>query len=332
MYMRKANTDTAYEFELYNGDDIVNMEIPDQSWLVRELIPDTSVNILAGEEGCGKSLLAMDLALGVAGDVDPWLAYNVVTHGKVLFLNNELSFHSLARRLKKIGAGHPRLSNLIVPQFVPSLDECQEALTSLCETHQPKLVVVDCLYMSHNRDEKDSSGMKDLMRQLLKLRDDFNLAVLAVHHTKKGSRFSTMHNDNMRGTGVFGAISDTVIQMRRSSADESKRLLKPTKLRDGEDANRKCRLLSLNAETLTFVDEGETNETDHIAGDTPTASEQIDLKRVFQDEKTLFRGQIIQRCSAFGFSQRTIDRLIKKAIENGTLKSAGHGQYTISTN
>ena len=169
-----------------------------------------------------------------------------------------------------------------MPKEVPALTECWNTLNEVCEREKPCLIVVDCLYFAHDKDENDSSQMKALMRQFLALRDRFHLALLVIHHTKKAARYEKMHNDQMRGSNVFGGITDTVMQVRRSAADESKRIIKPTKFRHVSDENRKCKLLSLNNESLWFKDEGETDEGEHIASANPTAEEEIDFAEEYR--------------------------------------------------
>jgi RecA-family ATPase len=321
-----------FRFEVFNGLEIVKMDIPEQSFLIKNLLSDNSVNFLSGEEGCGKSLLAMNLAVSVATGATRWLEFEVMKPGKVLYLNNELAFSDFSRRLKAMGNNLPApgdLSNLIVPKEVPALSECWETLNELCEQERPVLGVVDCLYFTHDRDENDSSQMKALMRQFISLRDRYNLALLLIHHTKKGARYEKMHNDQMRGSNVFGGVTDTVLQVRRSATDEGKRILKPTKFRHVSDENRKCRLLSLNPESLWFRDEGEVDEGAHIATMGQTAEQEIDFVSVFSDAKELTRKEIQARCKSLGYAERTVDRLLKKAVEAGIMRLQSYGKYSL---
>jgi hypothetical protein len=320
----------AFKFELLSGREISEMMILEQSFLVKNLISEQSVNFLSGEEGCGKSLIAMNLGISLAVGAAKWLAYDIAKSGKVLYLNNELAFSDFARRVKSMSGSLPApgdVANFIVPKEVPALDQCWETLNETCEQIRPCLIIVDCLYFAHDKDENDSSEMKALMRQFLALRDRYNLALLLIHHTKKAARYERMHNDQMRGSNVFGGITDTVLQMRRSAADESKRIIKPTKFRHVSDENRKCRLLSLNRETLWFKDEGETDEGDHIATAVQTAEESIDFVGVFGDKKELSRKEIQERCQPLGYDERTIDRILKKAKSSGSLKVPRYGYY-----
>jgi RecA-family ATPase len=295
--------------------------------LVCDLINASSLNFLAGEEGCGKSLLAMNLAVSVAVGAKRWLSYGLTKPGKVLYLNNEMAFDDFARRLKAMSQTlhiPGDIANLVVPKEVPALTECWDTLNRTCEDLQACLLVIDCLYFSHDEDENDSSKMKALMRKVLFLRNRFHLAVLLVHHTKKGSRNTTMHNDQMRGSSVFGGSADTTLQMRRSSTDPAKRIIRPLKGRHVADSALKCRLLSLNPDTLWFRDEGETNEGDHIASIPQTAEETVDFTTIFGDAKELSRKEIQERCKPLGYDERTIDRIVRKQ-----LKVFKYGHYSL---
>jgi hypothetical protein len=329
---RAQRSNEAFKFQILNGMEIAQMDIPAQSYLVKDLLSEQSVNFLSGEEGCGKSLIAMNLALSIAVGAKKWLDYEITKRGKALYLNNELAFADFARRLKTMCESLPAagdISNLIVPKEVPALNECWNTLTTTCEREKPCLIIVDCLYFAHDKDENDSSEMKALMRQFLALRDRHNLALMLIHHTKKAARYERMHNDQMRGSNVFGGMTDTVLQMRRSAADEGKRIIKPTKFRHVSDEHRKCRLLSLNPETLWFKDEGETDESEHIATAGQTAEETIDFAEVFRDKKELSRKEILERCQPLGYDERTIDRILKKAKASGTLKVPRYGYYAL---
>lgn len=161
----------------------------------------------------------------------------------------------------------------------------------------------------------------------------YRTGLLVVHHTKKGTRYETMHNDNMRGSSVFGGGTDTVLMFRCSAVDDSKRLLKPTKLRHGSDEMRKARLLELNPGILWFMDIGEADEMQHIAKQDPTsgrktAEQKIDWSTVFGGETDLKRKEVVERLGKNGISKRNADRLLKKASEEDRLKPK-LGQYTL---
>ena len=198
------------------------------------------------------------------------------------------------------------------------------------------MVTLDCLYWAHNKQENDSSEMKELMRWLVGLRETFGIVVLVVHHTKKGTRYETMHNDNMRGSSVFGGATDTVLMFRRSRKDEGQRLLKPTKLRHGGDEGRSVRLLELDPNTLWFHDVGEADELEHIESEAsarPKAEDKIDWVEVFGTATILTRKENLDQCKDKKISERTLDRQLKKASNekfgDRELDLIEHGKYAL---
>jgi archaellum biogenesis ATPase FlaH len=327
------------EIRCYTGAEMYLMKQILSPDLIQGIMREQSLTFLAGEEGSGKSITAMNLALSVAVGLHKFLDYDIMKNGKVIYLNNELPFSDFLGRFNYMKRQFfpkqvSQLGNFIVPESMPPMSEFLGTLQKLIEVHQPVLVVLDCLYWAHDKKENDSSEMKELMRQLVEIRDAYKVAVLVVHHTKKGTRYETMHNDNMRGSSVFAGATDTVLMFRRSSKEESKRLLKPTKLRHGDDKMRAARLLELNPSSLWFTDLGEVDETDHIArqdqsSGRKTAEEKIEWLTVFGSDKQLTRKQLLDRCP--DISPRTVDRLIAKAVQpdNGQMVVVSHGVYAL---
>ena len=89
--------------------------------LVEGIIREHALVFLAGEEGSGKSITAMNLALAVATGMDYFLGYRVAKHGKVIYLNNELHFEDFLLRFKKMMMKMQpqeltKIENFIVPE------------------------------------------------------------------------------------------------------------------------------------------------------------------------------------------------------------------------
>lgn len=320
----------------YKGNELNKLIIEKPEDLIENLIRSCSLNFLAGEEGCGKSLLVMNLAIAIATGRDKFLHYNIKKRGKVLYLNNELPFEEFVFRFRTMINNFDKnktelLNNFIFPDKFPPLDDYWTDLTNKCKSEKPILIILDCLYWAHDKKENDNSEMKSLMRQLVELRDVHKTAVLVVHHTKKGTNFNHFHNDNMRGASVFGSVADAVIQLRTSSKEDSSRIIKPTKLRYSNDKMRRVHLLSLNTDTLWFKDNGETEEKEHIASYTKrtTAKERIDWNDILKLGEEVQRKEIIERCSHLNLDDRTIDRLLKVAKKDKTLKVPKHGYYSL---
>jgi hypothetical protein len=252
-----------------DGKELVELSktLPPIKDLVKHILRQKSLNFLAGESGCGKSIFAMNLALSVAVGAKTFLAWEIEHQGKVLYLNHELYLEDFAGRFDTMSQRLPapgNISNVFSPMHIGYLSDCWKQLNEFIAKEKPCLIIVDCLYFAHNQDESDNSAMKDLVKMLISLRDNYDTCVLVVHHTKKGVQSSLLHNDQMRGAGVFAAASDTVLMIKRSQAIDGVRIVKATKLRHAADEELRTRAISLG-EFLWFTDIGMTTEEEHMA-------------------------------------------------------------------
>jgi hypothetical protein len=62
--------------------------------------------------------------------------------------------------------------------------------------------------------------MKAEMSKYKSLMEKFNLAIIIVHHTKKGVKYELVHNDQIMGSSILSRKPDTIIQMRFSGTDK----------------------------------------------------------------------------------------------------------------
>lgn len=321
---------------LRNGMEMNLMETPVLNDIVEGIIGENSFNFLAGEEGGGKSLIAMNLALSIATGRKDFLGFPIKKHGKVLYLNNELPFPVFLKRFKTMrthleSSELSKLENFMTPEFIKPIKESWDDIGKLIVKNDPCLFILDCFYWMHDKKENDSSEMKDIMRKLTGIRDQYGVAVLVVHHTKKGVRHDLMHNDDMRGSQVFGASADSIFQLRRSAMNGAQRIFKPTKLRNGMDESMKSRLLDLNSYNLWFEDKGIVNEEEHLAVVGQRRDEgdkKIDWTVIFGKDVKLKRKDIVERCKGVGMSDRTVDRKLENAIDK-ILKKSEYGEYEL---
>lgn len=319
----------------YTGDQLLKLKIQKPMELVEGLIRKSSLNVIFGESGCGKSILSMNLMFSIATGKEKFLKYNICHPGKVLFLNNEIPLPEFVERFNAmsniIDLENPLLNNIIVPNFVPPIEEYEPELSKLIITENINFVILDCLYWSHDKKENDNTEIKPLMRKLVKLRDDHSISILIIHHDKKGSKNMTMHNDNMRGASVITNAADAVFELRRSGTDPSIRLFKPTKLRYSSDNLSSARILDFNPSSLWFKDIGIADEADHIImnPNTTIGRKRINILDLIKSGEFVSRKEFIERYRDAGYtgSERTIDRDLRDAVDANKLCSTGKGEY-----
>jgi hypothetical protein len=164
-----------------------------QRWLVDALWSDEAVGIIGGEPKCGKSFLALDLAVAVAAGIPCLRRFAVSRPGRVLLYPAEDALHVVRRRLDGIcAAAGISLAALDVQVITtPSLRlDLQADRASLDETVarlQPRLLVLDPFVRLHRIDENASGEVAPLLAFLRELQRRHAIAVVLVHHARKAA-------------------------------------------------------------------------------------------------------------------------------------------------
>jgi len=146
----------------------------------------------------------------------------------------------------------------------------------------------------------------------------YGLCVLVIHHTNKHIGDKPLHLDNFRGASM-GALCESLMELRRDGQDETKRIWKWTKLRNGEDEDMRCE--GGYFEPATFFTEwtGEVDENEHLRG---TMKKRKDFADYFEGAQGLQRGVLVERimkADNLRSDSSTYTR-IEKALDRGDLK------------
>ena len=190
-------------------------------WLVTDLWAQEAVGIVGGEPKCCKSFLALDLVVSVAAGTRCLQRYPVTQPGPVLLYAAEDSEHIVRSRLDGIcAAAGVRLESLDIHVITePTLRLDVEAVrTNLEETVaalQPRLLVLDPFVRLHRIDENASGEVAPLLAHLRDLQRRHGVAVVVVHHAKKGAG-RVRAGQALRGSSEFHAWGDSNLYLRRS--------------------------------------------------------------------------------------------------------------------
>ena len=179
----------------------LNMRVQETLWLVENLWTSGSHGIIGGEPKTLKTTVALALGLSVASG-KPFLGkYRVDDPGPVLFVQEENPLWMMQDRLMKLSilyglidpAGMSETADAVdVPirllnnfGFSLGLEEHRNMLEAEVEAFKPKLVVLDPLYLMMPADTDRASELQQFLRWLLRLRYEYNTAVIIVHHMGK---------------------------------------------------------------------------------------------------------------------------------------------------
>jgi hypothetical protein len=193
----------------------------EQMWLIEGLWSAQAVGIIGGEPKCGKSFLALDLAVSVASGT-PCLRHFVTREcGPVLLFAAEDAPHIVRQRLQGIaaaaGANFHSLDVHVITVPTLRLDhpEQQRALRATVAGLKPKLLVLDPLVRLHGIDENLAAEVAPLLEYLRSLQRCYRTAVVLVHHARKGAAHER-GGQALRGSSELHAWGDSNLYLRRN--------------------------------------------------------------------------------------------------------------------
>lgn len=193
-----------------------------QRWLIDGLWGAEAVGIIGGEPKCCKSILALSLCVAVASGTKALGHFPTPMTGRVLLFAAEDAEHIVRRRLDSIaraaGLSLPDLDILAIT--VPTLrldDDVDRArLTATIEALHPILLLLDPFVRLHRRIDENASGeVAPLLAYLRELQRAFAMAVMLVHHAKKGAA-KARAGQALRGSSEFHAWGDSNLYLRRN--------------------------------------------------------------------------------------------------------------------
>ncbi len=193
-------------------------------WLVTGLWSEQAVGIVGGEPKCCKSFLALDLAVSVASGTPCLRRFVVPKAGRVLLYAAEDALHIVRRRLDGIAsaAGVPLadldIQVITVPVLRLDLDADRRNLAETVDRLRPRLLILDPFVRLHRIDENASGEVAPLLAYLRELQRRFGVAVLVVHHAKKGAG-GVRAGQALRGSSEFHAWGDSNLYLRRDGEE-----------------------------------------------------------------------------------------------------------------
>jgi putative DNA primase/helicase len=211
-------------------EDVVAEEV---EWLWPGRIPLSTVSIIGGDPGAGKSTLTGALTTTVSiGGCWPDQQGEKTPAGAVLILTAEENLANAVRpRLDKMGADLSKvhilttiehedggLSPFSLTRDIPLLEEAIERIGGV------RLVIIDPIgsYVG-GADSHNDAEVRDAVNPLFKLAEKHKLAVLLVAHLNKGSGTNVLYR--FSGSIAFAALSRMAWFLSKHPHDKFRRLL-----------------------------------------------------------------------------------------------------------
>ena len=189
-------------------------------WLIEGLWADQAVGILGGQPKCCKSFLALDIAVSVAAGAPCLRRFPVRRTGPVLIFPAEDALAVVRQRLEGIcvaaGAQLDKLPIYVItaPRILLDLPQDREALRATVAELRPALLILDPFIRLHRADENASKDVAPLLGYLRELQRQFGMAVLLVHHVRKGPS-TERPGQALRGSSDLHGWGDSNLYLRR---------------------------------------------------------------------------------------------------------------------
>jgi len=199
--------------------ELLKKQLPEPVWIVPDILP-AGLTILAGPPKMGKSWLSLGLSVAVA--TGGLFLGHKVPKGQAVYLALEDTERRLQDRLQIVLAEEIGLEELYF--FTNWPKDGDGGLTYLAEwllEHQDcRLVIVDTLQKIKRKPGRNENAYESdyvAMTGFKQIADKFNIAVVLVHHLKKGSE-TDVFNQISGSIGLSGA-ADAMMVLKRARMD-----------------------------------------------------------------------------------------------------------------
>lgn len=169
--------------------------------ILAPILPCSTLALLYGPRGIGKSLLALGIARAAAAGHE-FLRWRPAGSRRVLHVDGELAGLDLQQRLASLGPPPPRLRFLSAAlQHGPLPDLCRDPREAPWEPRMeegfPDLLIVDSLSSIVGETRYAAQRWAAVRRWLLRMRE-MGIAVLVVHHaTRQGAPRGPSHREDV---------------------------------------------------------------------------------------------------------------------------------------
>ena len=292
-----------------------------QQWLIDGLWARQAVGIVGGEPKCGKSFLALDLAVAVAAGVPCLRRFDADETGPVLLFAAEDAGHIVRARLESIaraaGARFETLDIAVIDIPALRLDHRadRQRLVETVERIRPRLLVLDPLVRLHGVDENTVAEVAPILGFLRDIQRRFQAAVLLVHHARKSG--ATRPGQALRGSSELHAWGDSNLYLRR----RDRQILMTVEHRAAP---------GLNDIEIELADHGKgpalrLRQLD-TADPQPETPERRILRALAEAEAPLSQRQIRERAAT---RHKTVADALQKLVREGRIRQDAEGRYSL---
>lgn len=206
------------------------------NWIIKHVVPAEAFATIIGHPGCGKSFLALDMALHIATGQE-WQGRKV-KQGLVVYLAAEGQRGQMNRvEAWRRKHGGDKLPFALIPVAVNMRDakadipKLIQTIEAACERAGLPLaaLIIDTLNRTFGGGDENGEDMGEYIDNSQKVRAHFGCTTIVVHHVPKNAE-----NPSERGHSSLRGAIDTSLLVS-SDPETGVRTLRCLKQKDGED-------------------------------------------------------------------------------------------------
>ena len=221
--------------------------IPPRPWIVPEFALRGSVTLLTGAPSALKSTFILGVAVSIALKCNYGPNFSPKSAGNVLVYNVEDDREEQRRRLsatlryfgatprdimgKVVQIGPEHIGLLYVrDEFTGKISHtpAMSQFIDLIAERRPDVVVVDPLAELHNVQENDNNAIRLILAEFRSLAIRYNMAVIVLHHTKKGAGQAAGDPDASRGASSLVGVVRIAMTITTMSEEDAAGFGMPT--------------------------------------------------------------------------------------------------------
>jgi RecA-family ATPase len=205
---------------------------PEIPWIIRGLVAQSALTVMAGVGGLGKSSLALALAAASSKGATTYAGFQIQKNLRMIYVDAENGFDELHRR------AHYFSCYAGFYEFDGDMEDHLDELSGLVGD-DPAFIVLDSFRALYpNVEEDNSKSVLPALRNLQRIARRSQSGILVLHHTTKGGGV-------FRGSGEFQNRPEITVTMKRDR-DGIGRYLDWEKCRLGVEPSRHHLTLSQN--------------------------------------------------------------------------------------
>lgn len=218
MQSETSESEETEGYRVWTVAEIMSHDFGEQDWLIENILPIETVNMLSGNPGNFKTWLTLDAAKAVSLGL-PFLGHFNTTQGTVLIVDEEDHIRNLKKRLALMEIPTDAPIRFISQEGFKLGDEDDyekfEEMKDRVKELQPTLIIFDSLVRIHNKDENTSHDMSNVMQAIAEF-TKLGCTVLLTHHLRKQSGYAPSDsNQSARGSSDIIAFVDSHLTVRK---------------------------------------------------------------------------------------------------------------------